>query len=84
MQNLQHAIAVDVLAALGVAFQDRKDNVLLARAGEVVQADAGRDVDQFLRRFALEIGKIHGLTTRGIAVRLVPIAAASAQAGARR
>ncbi len=40
LQDLQHAVAVDVLAAARMRLEDREDDVLLARAGQVLQPHA--------------------------------------------
>ena len=37
LQDLEHAVAVDVLAVPRVRLQDREDDVLLARASEVFE-----------------------------------------------
>ena len=62
LQDFQHAVTVDVLATLGMALEDRKDNVLLARTGHALQAHILGDVDEFLGRFGFQIGKIHRLS----------------------
>jgi hypothetical protein len=76
LQDLQHAVAVDVLAALGVALEDREDDVLLARAGHVLEADAA----------AISISSCVDLVLRSVRFmpRLpsAPSASASAPAGA--
>ena len=38
LQDLQNAVSVDILALFGVRLQDREDDVLLAGAGQVFQA----------------------------------------------
>jgi len=38
LQYLEHAVAVDVLAVARVRLEDREDDVLLARARNVLQA----------------------------------------------
>ena len=59
LEDLENAIAVDILAALGVLLEDGEDYVLLAGAGEVVDAHLLGDLQQLRNGLLLEFGKIH-------------------------
>ncbi len=59
LQDLEHAVAVDVLAAAGMRLEDREDDVLLARAGDVLQVHRGREVHQRRDRLGLQLGQVH-------------------------
>ena len=60
LQDLQHAIAVDVLAVTGVGLEDREDDVLLARAGHALQAHGLGKLDQISDRLGLQLREVHG------------------------
>ena len=62
LQDLQHAVAVDVLAAARMRLEDREDDVLLARTGQAFQPHLLRDLDQFGDRLELELRQVHRLT----------------------
>src|SRR5690606_36321291 len=59
LQDLEHAVAVDVLALLGVRIEDREDDVLLARAREALEADGFGHLHQLVDRLRLELGEAH-------------------------
>jgi hypothetical protein len=80
LQDLQDAVAVDVLTALRVALQDREDDVLLARAGHVLEADTAGDIDEFLRGLGLEVGEVHRCASARI-IRVFPARIAIPPAG---
>ena len=50
LQDLEHAVAVDVLAVARVRLEDREDDVLLARAGEVLEAHRLGELHQLVNR----------------------------------
>src|SRR4029453_13352056 len=56
---------VDVLTTARVRLEDREDDVLLARAGQVLQAHLRRNLDQLGHGFELELRQVHRLTRRG-------------------
>ena len=59
LKDLQHAIAEDVFAALGVLLQDGKDDVLLAGPGQVVDTHLAGDIEKLRHGLLLEFGQIH-------------------------
>ena len=59
LQDLEHAVAVDVLAVARVRLEDREDDVLLARAGEVLQSHRLGQLHQLVDRLGLQLGEIH-------------------------
>src|SRR5690606_13402763 len=59
LQNLENAFAEDVLAVLLVRLEDREDDVLLARPGEVLEPHGIAELDEIGRRPRLELGEIH-------------------------
>src|SRR5205807_882571 len=59
LQDLEHTVAVDVLAIAGVRLQDREDDVLLARAGQTLQAHRFGLLDQLVDGPGLELGEVH-------------------------
>ncbi len=59
LENLQHAVAVDVLAAFRVLFQQGENHVLLARTGHVVDAHLVGHFQQFGDGLLLEFSQIH-------------------------
>ena len=61
LQNLEHAVAIDVLAVARVRLEDREDDVLLARASQVLQPHGRAQLDQLRHRLLLELGEVHGL-----------------------
>ncbi len=62
LQDLQHAVAVDVLAVARMSLQDREDDVLLARTGHVLQAHGLGKLHQVRNRPRLQLREIHGLS----------------------
>jgi hypothetical protein len=65
LQNLQHPVAVDLLAILGVRLEDGKDDILLARTGGAFHAHGLGDIDDsgsgFLFQFS-QSGSFYGDT----------------------
>ena len=59
LQDLEHAFAEDALAVLGVRFQDREDDVLFARAGEILDAHRLAELHERRDRARLQLGEIH-------------------------
>ncbi len=59
LQDLQDAVAVDILAVAGMRLQDREDDVLLARPGQVLQPHGLGELDQLVDRPGLQLGEIH-------------------------
>ncbi len=59
LEDLEHAVPEDVLAALRVALQDREDDVLLAGPGHVLEAHRLREGDELSHRLVLQLGEIH-------------------------
>jgi hypothetical protein len=65
LQNFQHTVAVNEFAAASVCFENRKDDVLFARAGEIFQAHFRGDFHQFGYRLEFECRQIHRLARCG-------------------
>src|SRR6185312_8530552 len=59
LQDLEHPVAVDVLAVARVRLEDRENDVLLARAGQVLQAHGLGELDELVDRFGFQLGEIH-------------------------
>ncbi len=59
LENLQHAITGNFLAAFSVLLQQGENHVLLARTGHVFQAHLFGEFQQFGDRLLLEFGQIH-------------------------
>src|SRR5690606_32087409 len=59
LQNLEHALAENILAVLRVRLQDREDDVLLAGAGEVLEPHGLAELDEVGHVACLELGEIH-------------------------
>ena len=59
LQDLEHAVAVDVLAVPRVRLEDREDDVLLAGAGEVLEAHRLGELHELVNRLGLELREIH-------------------------
>ena len=59
LQNLQHAVAVDILALAGMRLEDAEDDVLLARAAHVLEAHGLGQLDEVADRALLELRQIH-------------------------
>src|SRR6185437_14734811 len=59
LQDLEHAVAVDVLPIARVRLEDGEDDVLLARAGEAVESHGLGDLDQLVDGLRLELREIH-------------------------
>ena len=59
LQNLQHAVAVDVLALAGVRLEHAEDDVLLARAAHVLETHGLGQLDQIADRPLLELRQVH-------------------------
>ena len=70
---------MDVLATLGVLLQDIKDDVLFARATDIIDANFFGDIDEFLGGLGFQISKVH----RSFIDVLEVIGAASLESGAR-
>jgi hypothetical protein len=64
LKDFEHAFAEDVLAVLRVRLQDREDDVLLARAREVLETHGFRELHERGRRPRLQLGQIHGVLRR--------------------
>src|SRR5690606_36306795 len=62
LQDLEHAVAVDILAAAGVRLEDGEDDVLLARASQILQPHLLRNLHQLRHRLELELRQVHRLT----------------------
>src|SRR6516162_4897663 len=60
LQDLEHAVAVDVLAVPGVRLEDRENDVLLARAGQVLEPHGLGHLHQLVDGLGLELREIHG------------------------
>src|SRR5690606_11143096 len=61
LQDLENAVAVDVLALLGLGLEDFEDDVLFAGAGQSFKAQGFGKAYEFVSRLLLEFGKVHGL-----------------------
>src|SRR6185437_10527760 len=59
LQDLQHAVAVDVLPIARMRLEDGEDDVLLARAGEAVEPHGLGDLDQLVDGLRLELREVH-------------------------
>ena len=59
LQDLEHAVAVDVLAVARMRLQDREDDVLLARARQVLDPHRLDDLQQFRDRLVLQLAQVH-------------------------
>ena len=59
LQYLQDAVAVDILALSGVRLKNFKDDILFARAGQVIKAEAGGEGDQLRGGFLFQFGEVH-------------------------
>ena len=59
LQDLEHAVAVDVLALAGVRLEHAENDVLLARAAHVLEAHGLGQLDQIADRTLLELRQIH-------------------------
>src|ERR1039457_774492 len=59
LQDLEHAVAIDVLTIARVRLEDREDDVLLARAREVLQTHRLGHLHEFVNRLGLQLGQIH-------------------------
>jgi len=59
LENLQHAVTGDFLAAFRVLFQQGENHVLLARTGHVVDAHLFGHFQQFGDGLLLEFSQIH-------------------------
>ena len=59
LQDLQHAVAVDVLAVARMRLEDAEDDVLLARAGQALDAHGLGHLDQLVDRLGLEHRQVH-------------------------
>jgi hypothetical protein len=64
LQDLEHAFAEDVFAVLGVGFQDREDDVLLAGSSKILEAHRFGELYQRGRGPCLELGEIHPVLRR--------------------
>ena len=60
-QRLEHALRVDLAAALGVGLQDREDQILLAHAGGVLDLERLGELRELLHRLALQLGDVERL-----------------------
>src|SRR5690606_984495 len=60
LQDLEHAVAVDVLALARMRLEYGEDDVLLARAGHVLEAHGLGELDQVADRTGLELRQVHG------------------------
>lgn len=58
-EYLEHAIAVDILTAFGVALEDIENNILFARPAQVLQSGLGAQGDKFINRFGFQVSQIH-------------------------
>jgi len=65
LQDLEHAVTVDVLALARMRLQQAEDDVLLARAGHVLDAERTRHLDQPSDRHRLERGEVHRVARSG-------------------
>src|SRR5262249_35941071 len=59
LQDLEHTFAEDVLAVLRMRLQDREDDVLLARAGEILDSHPFAERDERRDRARLQLREIH-------------------------
>src|SRR3569833_2103392 len=59
LQNLQHAVAVDVLAVPRVCLEDGEDDVLLAGAGYALQAHRLGQLHQLMDGPGLQLRQVH-------------------------
>ena len=63
LENLQHAITGDFLAAFRVLFEQGENHVLLARTGHIFYAHLFGQFEQFGNRLLLEFSQVHiGMT----------------------
>jgi hypothetical protein len=61
LQDLEHAVAVDGLAVARMRLEDREDDVLLARAGNALQAHRIGHLHQLVDGLGLELVEAHAL-----------------------
>jgi hypothetical protein len=61
LQDLEHAVPVDAFAVAGVRLEDREDDVLLARAGQVFEAHRLGELEQLRNRLVLQRAQVHRL-----------------------
>src|SRR5271155_4030074 len=59
LQDLEHAVAVDVLALAGVRLEHAENDVLLARAPHVLETHGLGELDEIADGTLLELGEIH-------------------------
>ena len=59
LQDLEHAVAVDVLAVARVGLEDAEDDVLLARAGQPLDTHGLGHLHQLVDRLGLEHRQVH-------------------------
>src|SRR5207302_900889 len=59
LQDLEHAVAVDILAVPRVCLEDGENDVLFAGAGDALQTHRLGELDQFVNRPGLELRQIH-------------------------
>jgi hypothetical protein len=72
LQDLEHAVGEDVLAALGVGLEDREDDVLLARPREPLEAQRLGQRHQLPNGLHLELVEVHEVLAEvGLADHLV-------------
>ena len=64
-QDLEHAVAEDLLAALGALLHDREHQLLLAHAGDVLDLQLFAHLDEFGDVERLEFGQMHGFNQGG-------------------
>ncbi len=82
-QHFEHAVAEHLFAALGALLHDREHQFLLAQAGHVVDLEGFAHRDQCTDVHGLQFGKMHCLFTLGCRPRLIQIASARPDCGAR-
>ena len=59
LQDLEHAVAVDVLTLAGMGLQDAEDDVLFARAAHVLETHGLGQLHQVADGALLELGEVH-------------------------
>src|SRR5690606_24834532 len=65
LQDLEDAVAVDILARARVRLQNREDDVLLARARKILETHLLSDFDELRNGLQLQLRQIHRLTRGG-------------------
>src|SRR5690606_23518889 len=62
LQDLEHAVAVDVLAGARMRLENREDDVLVARASKILETHLLREFDERRSGLQLQLRQIHRLT----------------------